>query len=163
MSTSPSWVATIDTPDPGVLAPLRLVPALEIALLPPVLWLRGPDWNDTLALACRKIPGVRRFTLLDGKRLVPEGHRVPTGFLPDLRWQPLRENLPVSLPAAHASHATHESHAPLTLIRSSAVQPANALLTTWSAWQTFALTGAEIRLRSLRFAAAHDTRVWIEG
>jgi hypothetical protein len=164
MSTTPqSWVATIDTPDPAILSPLRLIPGLEIAPLPPFLWLRGPDWNDTLALACRKIPGLRRYTLLDGKRLVPEARRVPTGFLPELRWQPLRESLPVALPTPHESHSSQSSHAPLTLVRSATIQPANALLTTWSAWHSFATTTAELRLQSLRFATAHDSRVYIEG
>src|SRR5437762_6110572 len=94
MSASQSWVAQLDTPEVSSLAALRLVPGLEIAVLAPVLWMRGPDWNDALAMACRKIPGLRRFTLLDGRRLLAGGTRVPLGYLPELRWQPLRESLP---------------------------------------------------------------------
>jgi hypothetical protein len=162
MSANPSWVATLDAPDLSVLAPLRLVSGLDVALLPPVLWLRGPDWNEPLALALRKIPGLRRWTVLDGDRLLPEGARVPTGRLPALVWRPLRESLALVLPPAVRAGAD-ASPAALSLVRSTAEQPANALLTGSPAWRDFATTAAEIRLRSLRFAAAHDGRVWIEG
>jgi hypothetical protein len=48
-------------------------------------------------------------------------------------------------------------------VRSEVVQPANALLADWNAWRDFAVSAAYIRLQPLRFAAARDGRVWIEG
>jgi len=162
MSVQPSWVATIDTTDVSVLAALRLVSGLEVAVLPPILWLRGPDWNDALALSCRKIPGLRRFTVIQGGRLLADGARVPTGFLPELRWQPLRDRLVVELPPPVGAVAD-PPRAPLTLTRSAAEQPANALLAEGRVWREFAISAAEVRLHPLRFAAAQDGRVWIEG
>lgn len=162
MNANASWVATIEAPDFSVLSELRLVPGLEVAPLPPILWLRGPDWNDGLALSCRKIPGLRRFTVIQGGRLLADGARVPLGFLPELRWQPLRDRLPVELPPPVGS-VVIAPRAPLALVRSATEQPANALLVDGRAWCDFATATAEIRLHPLRFAAARDGRVWVEG
>lgn len=162
MSSQTAWVATVEASDVSPLAALRLIPGLEFALLPPILWLRGPDWNEGLALAMRKIPGLQRYTLLPENRLLAEGKRVPSGRLPPLAWRPLRDGLPVMLPTGPMS-SLDATRASITLVRTSEEQVANALLVEWSAWSEFAVAAAEIRLRDLRFAAARDGRAWIEG
>ena len=162
MNAEASWVACLDAADAGALASLRLVPGLEIAPLADAVWLRGPTWNDVLAQALRLVPGLRRFTVDADRQLFAEGARVPGGCVPLLRWEPLRDWLPVAFPAALGA-GKMDTRAPLRLVRSTAERPANAVLTDIRAWLAWAAGAAEIRLRPLRFAAAWDDRVWIEG
>jgi hypothetical protein len=162
MNENTPWVASLETQDAEALGELRLLLGLELAEDGPRLWLRGPGWDDALALALRKVPGLRRFGVLPGGQLLPSDARVPHGRLPELRWRPLREWFGVVLPPVRtATRSLH--HAPVTLVRSVEVQPANALLTDLTAWRAFAVTTAAIRLRPLRFAAARDGRAWVEG
>lgn len=162
MNAEASWVACLDAADAGALAALRLVPGLEIAPLADAVWLRGPAWNDALAQVLRMVPGLRRFTAQADGQLLAEGARVPGGWLPELRWEPLREWLPVALPTALGA-GKMGARAPVRLVRSTAERPANAVLADIRAWLAWAGCAAEIRLRPLRFAAARDGRVWIEG
>ncbi|MEA3208679.1 MAG: hypothetical protein QOE70_1736 [Chthoniobacter sp.] len=156
------WVACLEAADADAFAALRLRPGLEIANLAHVFWLRGPEVDESLALALRQISDLRHFTVLPGGQLLPRGARVPQGRLPELRWQPLREALPVRLPPALGG-APVPPRTDLALEPSTAGQPAGALLAGVSAWLAFATSAAEFRLHSLRFAAARDGRVWIEG
>lgn len=162
MNENSPWVASMDAPDASSLAALRLVPGLEVAFLPPTVWLKGPDWSEPLAQACRLISGLRRFQVLPGNRLLPEGMRVPLGFLPMLSWRPLRDALPVALPTGVRS-ALDPDPAAIRWVRSAAVQEAGAILVDWPAWRAFGLSAAEVRLHPLRYAATRDGRVWIEG
>lgn len=162
MNGGASWAARIDAADAEALSALRLVPGLEVAMLSHILWLRGAAWDESLALALRKVSGLVRFEVLPGGRLLAQGARVPEGRLPELRWQPLKDWFSVRLPTA-ARSAEMAARQPLKLVRSSEERPANALLADLASWAAFASTTAEIRLRPLRFAAAQDGRVWIEG
>jgi hypothetical protein len=161
-NASTRWVACIDAAEAPALAALRLIPGLEVASVGEVVWLRGPGMDDALALGLQKIPGLRRFTLQADGQLIADGTRVPKGRLTAAAWSPLRDGQRVALP--HALGATGSGNrAPLQLARSAAELPANALLTDLHPWHAWAETAPEIRLRPLRFAAASDGRVWIEG
>ena len=162
MSDGSPWVARLSAAESSALADLRLVAEIEAAEIDGVVWLRGPSLNDPLRLALRKIPGLCRFEILANETLRAEGARVPFGRLPDLRWQPLPQWLPVRFSTAPAATAM-PSGVPLRLVRSSIERPATALLADLPAWLAFATQAPEIRLRPLRFAAARDGRVWIEG
>jgi len=157
-----NWVACVDAPDAGGLAALRLWPGLEVAPLADTVWLRGPAWNDALALALQKVSGLRRYALRTDGQLVAEGTRVPKGRLTSPPWQPLRDWLPVALPGALGATEAGK-RAPLRLVRSATELPATAVLTDLRSWLAWAENAPEIRLRPLRFAAARDGRVWIEG
>jgi hypothetical protein len=156
------WVACLPEAEAARLAALRLLPGLEVASQAGVVWLRGPACDDALDFALRKVSGLRRFTVQADGQMIAEGARVPGGWLPALTWQPLRSSQPVALPVARGPGQVG-SLAALGLVRSSVAQPAQALLTTIEVWLAWAGSAAEIRLRPLRFAAAHDGRVWIEG
>lgn len=143
-------------------AGLRLTAGLEAAEIGDVFWLRGPAWSEPLRLALRGISGLERFELLPRGRLLAEGTRVPRGRLPELRWLALQRWFPVTLPTVHGL-STAPLPAALRLVRSLEELPAGGLLAELSAWLEFATGAAEIRLHPLRFAAARDGRVWIEG
>ncbi len=163
MSSGAKWVACLEARDAESLAELRLIPGLEIATAAHVIWLRGPDWDEALGAALRKIPGLRQFEALPNGSLLPRGARVPDGRLPELRWSPLRANVPVRLPAPAPSGAGNPAPVRLSLIRTDVEMPANALLTETLAWLDWTAQAPQIRLRPLRFAAASDGRVWVEG
>jgi len=162
MNAVANWVAGIDASEANGLAALRLLPDLEVAPLAAEVWLRGPSWNDTLALALQKISGLRRFTVRADGQLIAEGHRVPKGRLMATQWRPLREWLAVALPPALGATRPNEA-ASLRLVRSGLELPAHALLTDIVLWLAWAEEVSAVRLRPLRFAAARDGRVWIEG
>jgi len=162
MSTATRWVAWIAASDAEGLAPLRLSPGLEVAPLDDAVWLRGPVLNEAVTLALQKVPGLRRFTLLPDGQLIAEGTRVPKGQLSVSAWRPLRDWLSVALPAALGASAP-ENRAALQLVRTTTELPANAILTDIRSWLAWAGEVSEIRLRPLRFAAARDGRIWIEG
>jgi hypothetical protein len=162
MKVDVRWVAWIDASNAEALAPLRLLPGLEVAWLAPSIWLRGPAWNEVLAGALRKVPGLRRLTVQTDGQLLAEGARVPEGWLPALSWRPLRDTLPVALPPALGA-VPGGSTAGVRLVRSATERPATAVLTDIRTWLEWVETAPQIRLRALRFAAALDGRIWIEG
>ena len=155
-------MAHLNAAESSALADLRLVVEIEAAEIDGVFWLRGSSLSDALRLALRKIPGLCRFELLANGTLRAEGARVPFGHLPDLRWQPLPQWFPVTFSTPLGATAMPPG-VPLRLVRSSIERPATALLAELPAWLAFATEAPEIRLRPLRFAAARDGRVWIEG
>lgn len=162
MKDGSPWVARLNAADASALAGLRLVAGLEVATIGSVLWLRGSAWNEALRRALRKVPGLDRFETHASGRLLADGARVPQGRLPELRWQALAPWFPVNLPTAHGLVAA-PSPAPFRLVRSTGEREAGGVLAELSAWHEFAIGAAAIRLRPLRFAAARDGRVWIEG
>jgi hypothetical protein len=162
MSAAPSWVGCVDASESDALGALRLRPALEIAPLGNVLWLRSPAIDEELDLALRKVPGLRRFALRPDGQLIADGARVPEGYLPTLRWQLLRDCFPLAMPASFGG-GVMTNRVPIRLARSADELPANALLTEIQAWRGWAEGAPAIRLRPLRFAAAGDGRVWVEG
>ena len=162
MSAAPSWVGCVDASEADALAALRLRPGLEVASLANVLWLRGPASDEELDLALRKVPGLRRFALRADGQLIADGARVPEGYLPVLRWQLLRDWLPLAMPGSLGAGVA-ANRVSIRLVRSVDELPANALLTEIRAWRDWAEGAPAIRLRPLRFAAAGDGRVWVEG
>src|SRR5438128_320238 len=101
MKEGAPWVGRINAAESSPLAELRLVAGLEAAEIGGVVWLRGSAWSEALRLALRGISGLDRFELLASGRLLAEGARVPSGRLPELRWEPLARWFPVTLPAQH--------------------------------------------------------------
>ncbi len=137
------------------LAPLRLVPGIELLRERDTHWLRGPDQPDpSIDAALRALAG-DRFTIRDDAQLVPSGARVPRGSLPTGHWKPLCEWLGVVLPdLAYAAAVTERVD--LRLVRGGSACEANVLLTTPAHWKHYASGAAQIRLQGLRFAASAD-------
>jgi MoxR-vWA-beta-propeller ternary system domain bpX2 len=162
MKDGSPWTARLNASESSALAGLRLYAGLEVAEVGEVIWLRGADWSEALRLALRKVPGLDRFELSAGGRLLADGARVPQGRLPELPWQPMARWASVSLRAAPGLVAP-PARAALRLVRSSVERAAGGVLAGLPAWHDFAIGAAEIRLRPLRFAAARDGRAWIEG
>jgi MoxR-vWA-beta-propeller ternary system domain bpX2 len=162
MSDGAPWAAHVELADASGLADLRLLPGLEIAQMAHVYWLRGPAWDSALGLALRRVSGLRVFRVLPDGALLRQGARVPEGRLPELRWEPLRIAAAVQL-AAPLPGGVRPSPVSLRLVRTSVEQPARGLLTDAPSWRDWADRAPNIRLQPLRFAAARDGRVWIEG
>lgn len=162
MNEDAPWVASLDEAETASLEGLRLWPGLEIAAAGTTVWLRAGEWSEALVERLRRVPGLQRFRILAGGLLQPEGAAVPRGRLPELRWQSLRAWMTVRFPSAVEGLADPPRLA-LQLVRSSVEQPVHGMVMTIEAWRDFAGTAAAVRLRGLRFAAARDGRVFVEG
>ncbi|RTQ48804.1 hypothetical protein EJV47_14455 [Hymenobacter gummosus] len=149
--------------DLNALAEVRPLPGLRAAAAPDGrLWLRGLPAAGELPLALRRLPAAAAYVLDATGRLFPPGRLTPVGQLPALSWQPLPALLPVELPTA-ALPAQGAPTYPVRLLPSARAEPGAALLTTLPAWLRYAEAAPEIRLRALRFAAAADGRVLVQG
>jgi hypothetical protein len=103
----PAWAVKLLKPDGYQLAVLRHWPGLQIAQDVAGLWIRG-HWND--AANDRELKAwrhqllalwnVEHFHVTADHQLVPFGKRVPTGWLPDLDWQPLQNAIDFDWPLA---------------------------------------------------------------
>jgi hypothetical protein len=162
MAESSPWAASVQSASASALANLRLTPNLEIAEIADIVWLRGPHWDEAIELELRRIGGLRSFRVLADGALLPHGARVPVGRLPNLRWQALRTATPVRLPAADSA-GMRSAGVRLRLVPSASELPASAVLTSSPAWHDWVVAAPAFRLRPLRFAAARDRRVWVEG
>lgn len=156
-----SWVIQLKPEDGFTLAPLRLVPAIEIGVAPEVLWVRGKAADETLSRLLQSLPALARFDGLPDGRLRAVGSRIPVLSLPNLTWVPLLQWFRVELPSANSPTA-QPARAGLSLARSTQEKPANVLLTDFDSWQSFALHAPEVRLRPLRFAmsAGREIAIW---
>ena len=177
MDSGMLWVARVNAENASDLAALRLIPNLEIASDPSIsspassnstcLWLRGPALQPTLAQSLRKISGLQLFELLPNGVLRKPGNLVPETQLPSLQWQPIEKWALVRMPPASPSATwfthTPSAKAPLQIVRSSIEQTAHAILTNLAHWETWAASSSQLRLQPLRFAAASNGHVWIEG
>jgi len=156
------WAAVIPTADAHQLAALRHLGQVEACAHGGEVWLRGPDADEAVDLAVRRLSGARRFALADDGVLTPVGARTPTGRLPDGAWLALEQFVTPQAPTAGLPALTR-ARLPLTLVRSSRQRPANVLLTDTAAWLAYAATAPQVRLEPLTFAASADGRVIVRG
>ena len=148
--------------DLAALGAVRSLPGLQVAEAASQLWLRGLPASGEVPLVVRTLPAVAVYTLDAQGRLFPQGQRTPTGLLPALTWQPIREFVPLELPTA----ALPAQAAPAYTVRlasSARAEAGAALLTTLADWRSYVETAPEIRLAKLRFAVAADQRVLVVG
>jgi hypothetical protein len=147
--------------DQVALGSVRAVPGLQVAVGENLLWLRGLPASE-LPLAVRALPATATYILDEQNRLFPIGHLTPTGRLPALAWQPIREFLPLEIPTAALPAQAAPSYR-VRLVPSARAEAGAALLTTLDAWLAYAESAPEIRLRGLRFAVSAEARVLLLG
>ncbi|MGI4867421.1 MAG: hypothetical protein ACRYFZ_26110 [Janthinobacterium lividum] len=148
--------------DLAALGAVRAVPNLQVAAEGGQLWLRGLPATGELPLAVRALPAIAAYTLDAQNRLFPTGQLTPTGRLPALTWQPIREFLPLEIPTAALPAQAAPAYR-VQLVPSARAAGGAALLTTLAAWLAYAETAPEIRLRGLRFAVSAEARVLLLG
>lgn len=156
------WAAVISAGDAHQVAALRLLGDVEVLAESREVWLRGPQLDDALDLALRKLSGAERFIVEDGGELVPVGARVPLRRLPEGNWIPLsRFVIPRAPTAALAGQPADPAR--LRLVRCSDDRSANVLVTEIASWLAYASSAPQIRLSKLTFAAAADGRIVVRG
>lgn len=148
--------------DAPTLAPLRLVPSIEVADTEEGLWVRGKAGDEKLSCALQTLPAFARFEWLPDGRLRSVESRIPAQSLPSLHWEPIAQWLRVQLPSP-ALPGDDPERAALSLVRSAQEEPASVLRTNFDAWYNFVLQASEIRLRSLRFALSDSGKVVVWG
>ena len=158
------WAVCISTGDALSLGHVRLLPAdaAEACVDGQSIWVRGDDLTEPLDLALRKIPGARRFEVLEDNRARPMGAHLCVGHLPAGPWAPLCDLLALKpQPAALAGRLP--AGVPCRLARADRELPANLLLTQLLVWTQWANNAPLIRLARLTFAVADDGRVVVRG
>ncbi len=156
------WVIRLMREDAFTLAPLRLVPSIEVAETPEDVWVRGTAGDEKLSRALRALPALARFEWLPNGRLRSVESRIPSQSLPVLQWAAIAQWLQVHLPFPSLPGHSLE-RVGLSLVRSPDEKPASVLRTNFKAWYQFALQASEIRLRPLRFALCESGEVVIWG
>lgn len=156
------WVICLAREDAAALAALRRESGVEVAESGAEVWIRGPGGNEALDTRLAALPIRERYELLAPNQLRSSGHRVPTGRLPELRWQPLSEWLLVESPTAGLP-GDLPATVSLQLVRSTVEREPELLLTSLEEFAHFAARAPRVRLESLEFAAAADGRVLVRG
>ncbi|MCA8995577.1 MAG: hypothetical protein KDA80_01270 [Planctomycetaceae bacterium] len=157
-----AWAMRMPTREGTVWSRLRLTPGIEFADEDGVSWLRGPELTDDLKRRLFALPVGDLFDVLPDGQLRFHGRRVPVARLPELRWRPLRDTLPLELPPSTFPGRVSD-RVPLTLVRSTVEQPANLLVLPFSEFAAWGLLAPEIRLGRLRFAVCADGRCMVSG
>jgi MoxR-vWA-beta-propeller ternary system protein len=157
------WVIQLTREDAFTLAPLRLVPSIEVAETQEGIWVRGKGVDEKASAALQALPAFTRFEWRPDGRLRAVESLIPAQSLPSLEWKPIAQWLRVELPSP-APPGDDPPRTGLCLVRSGGEKPANVLLTHFETWRSFVLQASEIRLRPLRFAlsARQEVVVWGE-
>jgi len=148
--------------DAFTLAPLRLVPSIEVAETTADVWVRGTAGDEKLSRALRSLPALARFEWLPNGRLRSVESRIPSQSLPALQWAAIAQWLLVHLPSPGLPGHSLD-RVGLSLVRSVEEKSASVLRTDFETWHYFVLQAPEIRLRSLRFALSDNRQVVIWG
>ncbi|MEZ5324300.1 MAG: hypothetical protein R3F19_04475 [Verrucomicrobiales bacterium] len=160
----PTWAVELSATDAESAQALRLANGIEARFEEDQsrLWLRGADLDpDSLGLV-RKLPCLRRFTLLEDGRGIIEGKTVPSITLSGSGWLPLRHLSPL-LPPAVRPCGTAASSARLRLTPDVSEARAEVLCVPFQTWLEYAIAAPAIRLAPLRFAVSEDGRAIIHG
>ena len=156
------WAVCLPSAQVATAGGLRLLPGIEVHASGEWVWLRGRHWKEDLDRRLRSLPGAKRFRVLADGQLLPTGHRVPQGRIPDGPWVPLARWMGIEAPEASRA-AKLPPPIPLDLRRSSRVTEPSVLLTSMASWLPCAHACPQVRLDRWRFAVCADGRVAIEG
>ncbi len=154
------WYALLDPSALATFGDLRNRDGLEASLLDDHIILRTT--SEHIVRELQHLPCDLLRDTPDG--LVSPGHSVPIRpRIPDiLAWTPFRDWWQLSSPPT-GRVTGNDDLVPLNLVRQSTAAPANALLTAFPDWETYAATAPAARLALLRFATSLDGLAWIEG
>src|SRR6266567_984294 len=121
-----AWVIRLTRQDAFSLAPLRLVPSIEIAETQEDIWVRGKAGDDKPGNALQALPAFARFEWLPDGRLRSVESRIPAQSLPSLDWKPIAQWLRVELPSP-APPGQDPARTGVRLVRSGNERRANVL------------------------------------
>lgn len=155
------WAVCLSRVDADTLARLRSRHGLEVCEQQDLVWLRGRGMDEDLDKRLRSLPGVR-FEVLSDRQLVPNGCRVPRGYLPDGSWIALSEAVCIEIESP-ALGAENKGKVDVGLVRGGTSREANLLLTTVDAWSAYADTAPQVRLQHLAFAMNEARDILIRG
>ncbi len=156
------WAVVLQRHRAASLGSLRHLRNIDILVRQESIWLQGSEWTEEVAHLLRQIPCDGRYRLLEDRRLLPMGKRLPTGRLPEGPWAPLAHFLVPRFQSA-AFPGEMPAPCPVELIRSADEQPTVAMLTTLADWLAYGESAPGVRLRDLSFAIANDGRVLVLG
>jgi len=156
------WALHVPRAEAAAIARLRASNSIEVCEAAGEVWLRGSELDDALTLQIRSLPAVSRYDVLPDRQLIAHGNRVPCGLLPEGDWLPLRQWVAVAFPPV-GWPGELETQVAIELVRSDAVRPTAALLTTLVDLLAWVATAPQVRLDPLRMAACRDGRVFVHG
>ncbi len=158
---TPAWVARLPLSEAAAAGRMRTERGLQAAEDRDHLWLHSTETSEVVAFH-QNLPEASFFHVLSDRQLVPDGHLVPTGRLPELDWRPISEVLKIDVPVAkHAGRP--QIRTTLRLVPSSVATTPNVLVTTLESWATYAVTAPQVRLDRWRFAVSTEGDAVIRG
>jgi len=157
-----SWAICIAREDAASLAALRLTSGIEAAEDRTSIWLRGKRADERLAAALASIPARARYEWFPSGQLRQMHQRIPSGRLPELRWQSLNTSLRVEMPVA-AMPADLPRPMSLRLVRSVHEREPELLATSLDELIAFSKMAAQVRLDRLQFAVNAEGQALVRG
>lgn len=127
-----------------------------------IVWLAGRELSEQVDAILRGFLSGKRFLVLPDRQIQSPQERVPRGYLPDGEWIPFRKWMDVELPQA-ALAGELPGRLRLRLVRSTAAQEPNLLVTDAASWARYGAHAPQIRLQGLRFAVHRVGRVLVLG
>ncbi len=127
------------------------------------LWLQGPSFSSALERRLLALPALERHQITADGNLLPRGTRLHLGALPQEGWMPLDRWLELRPATPSSSTLRQLEPVRVRVVGSDRETEPSLLLTDMDTWKDYAVRAPAIRLDPLRFAAASDSRVVIQG
>lgn len=156
------WVFQLSQDDYESLGSVRCFQGLQAALEENKIWLRGITASTVPDLSLLKLPLKKTFLLDEQDNLFLTGAATPIDKLQALNWQPVASFINVEAPISSLPGKTNDK-VNIQLKASYEEQRGVALLTSLTAWKTYAEIAPVARLNSLRFAVSENREVFIIG
>lgn len=160
--TAFTWMGIIARTALASLAPLRLLPNLELSALGDLIWLRGGDLEKTERYLLEALPWNNRYEIVSGKYLRPVHSLLPVGRIPVCTWVPISTFIQPVLPNSLLPGAP-SGPAPLRWVAALEERRPGFLLAQASDWRTFAEGSSLVRLQHLKFAQSAAGFILISG
>lgn len=155
------WTITLEYKLESV-AVLRCEPGLELGSQQDQLWLKSDGHVMIDSLLVKQLPATARYYIDDEKRLFRLGEITPSGSLPDLKWEPIAEAIPIGKPVA-AMPADVKTRFPIQLMRASQEREPKALLLPFASLAAWVEDAPAFRMEKLRFAVSERGETLVLG
>jgi len=156
------WVFQLSKDDYESLGPVRCMPGLQAAMEENKIWLRGITADVVPDVSLLKLPLKKTFLLDEQDNLFLTVAVTPVEKLPTLNWQPVASFINIEAPVSALPGKTNNKIR-IQLKNSNEERAGIALLTSLSAWKSYAETAPDIRLKALRHAVSENEEVLITG
>lgn len=149
-----SWQAwRLSRADAGRLSRVRHRTEIKVCDAGADVWIQITDPTEDVARELAGLPALAFSVLPDGQ-LVESGKSVPCGYLPKYPWTTITAWIRVDLQAPALAATPPKVNT--RLIRSTNIEAANVLLTSFGDWRSYAISAPQVRLDRLAFAV-NDT------